>query len=154
MLMITEVRKSTYWKSTFKTFESSKKYQFGFQVTTPTRTYHFRARNEKDMDMWIYGLSSIAGLEANHVCKWPTKDAGDPPERIIHGAGHGMKAAREKHAKRLQDGDNDDDSDGNNNNNNNNNLNDDDMDMNNDIDVKNMYFVDDMMMVKKKHKKN
>ena len=54
------------------------------------------------MDMWIYGLSSIAGLEANHVCKWPMKEKGDPPERVVHGAGHGMRAAREKHNKRMQ----------------------------------------------------
>ena len=96
------MRQSSYWKSTLTAFDTKKKYTYGFQVTTPSRTYHFRARSKSEMDMWIYGLSSIAGLEANHVCKWPMKEKGDPPERVVHGAGHGMRAAREKHKKRMQ----------------------------------------------------
>ena len=99
---INEVRQSSYWKSTLTAFDTKKKYTYGFQVTTPTRTYHFRARSQSEMEMWIYGLSSIAGLEANHVCKWPMREKGDPPERVVHGAGHGMRAAREKHKKRKQ----------------------------------------------------
>ena len=71
---INEVRQSSYWKSTLTAFDTKKKYTYGFRVTTPSRTYHFRARSKSEMDMWIYGLSSIAGLEANHVCKWPMKE--------------------------------------------------------------------------------
>ena len=56
---INEVRQSSYWKSTLTAFDTKKKYTYGFQVTTPSRTYHFRARSKSEMDMWIYGLSSM-----------------------------------------------------------------------------------------------
>ena len=87
--MITDVKPSPFWKHTVKPFENKKKYTFGFQLTTPNRTYHFRARTEKDRNMWVYGLTSLAGLSSVPDCKWPMS-VGRPPETHVHGAGHGM----------------------------------------------------------------
>ena len=75
--MITDVQPSPFWKHTVKPFENKKKYTFGFQLTTPNRTYHFRARTENDRNMWVYGLTSLAGLNSVPDCKWP-KSAGRP----------------------------------------------------------------------------